>query len=348
MSTTLPTGGTVNIAAIAGPPLLACTLNAGLMGVLSVQTFIYYLAFPEDPWYTKTVAYTVYFIELAQMILVIISAFTMFADNFHNDSIFDEIGILWLVPPLTAIVTFIVQCYYGFRIRVVSRSFKVAGVIFVLSIIQLAGGLVVGHYAKREGKYSLLNTPRMLVVQGVSTGIWNLGSTVCDLIIAVYMIYYLSRIDTRMRQTKAVLRKIIRLTIETGALTTVIALVTFGLAMIPGNPMYYLVPMGIIGKVYANSLMVLINSRGDFHGFDTDTDDVGSCITPIDFVQEHTTMSQNFNTATILALQTTMGPRSISECSETGNSSPITEEDKEKTAAHFRGIKNNLQPSINT
>jgi len=31
--------------------------------------------------------------------------------------------------------------------------------------------------------------------------------------------------------------------------------------MIPGNPMYYQVPMGIIGKVYANSLMVLLNSR---------------------------------------------------------------------------------------
>ena len=29
----------------------------------------------------------------------------------------------------------------------------------------------------------------------------------------------------------------------------------------PGNPYYYQVPMGIIGNVYANSMLLLINSR---------------------------------------------------------------------------------------
>ena len=31
--------------------------------------------------------------------------------------------------------------------------------------------------------------------------------------------------------------------------------------MLPGEPSYYELPMGIIGKVYTNSMLVLINSR---------------------------------------------------------------------------------------
>ena len=35
----------------------------------------------------------------------------------------------------------------------------------------------------------------------------------------------------------------------------------FAFVIAPGNPYYYQVPMCIIGKVYANSMLVLINSR---------------------------------------------------------------------------------------
>ena len=72
--------------------------------------------------------------------------------------------------------------------------------------------------------------------------IWNVGSVLCDTIIAVCMTYYvgleflpfvfeeqsdlipclrwqLSRFDTIVKETQVLLKKIIRLTIETGSLT---------------------------------------------------------------------------------------------------------------------------------
>ena len=42
-------------------------------------------------------------------------------------------------------------------------------------------------------------------------------------------------------------------------LPAVIGIVSFALAMLSNN--YYQAPMGIIGKVYANSMLGLINSR---------------------------------------------------------------------------------------
>ena len=41
----------------------------------------------------------------------------------------------------------------------------------------------------------------------------------------------------------------------------VLAISSFVLTLLPGSPRYYQAVMGIIGKVYANSMMVLINSR---------------------------------------------------------------------------------------
>ena len=49
----------------------------------------------------------------------------------------------------------------------------------------------------------------------------------------------------------------------------VIGIVSFSLAMLPKN--YYQTPMGIIGKFYANSMLVLINSRMPLGSEETQT-----------------------------------------------------------------------------
>jgi hypothetical protein len=41
----------------------------------------------------------------------------------------------------------------------------------------------------------------------------------------------------------------------------VIGIISFSLAVFPSYSIYYQIPMGIIGKVYATSMLVLINSR---------------------------------------------------------------------------------------
>jgi hypothetical protein len=43
--------------------------------------------------------------------------------------------------------------------------------------------------------------------------------------------------------------------------SAVVGIISFSLAVFPRDSTYYQAPMGIIGKVYANSMLVLINSR---------------------------------------------------------------------------------------
>ena len=44
-------------------------------------------------------------------------------------------------------------------------------------------------------------------------------------------------------------------------ISAVIGIISFSLTLSPDHSTYYEVPMGIIGKIYANSMLVLINSR---------------------------------------------------------------------------------------
>lgn len=44
-------------------------------------------------------------------------------------------------------------------------------------------------------------------------------------------------------------------------ISAVIGIVSFVLAIFPSGSLYFEAPMGIIGKIYANSMLVLISSR---------------------------------------------------------------------------------------
>ncbi|KDR71254.1 hypothetical protein GALMADRAFT_797189 [Galerina marginata CBS 339.88] len=80
------------------------------------------------------------------------------------------------------------------------------------------------------------------------------------------MTYYLKRQDSEFKRTRVLLYSIIRLTIETGSLTAAIAILSLILVFLPGKPTYYQTSVAVLGKVYSNSMMVLLNSRMRIRG----------------------------------------------------------------------------------
>ncbi|KIP07575.1 hypothetical protein PHLGIDRAFT_70814, partial [Phlebiopsis gigantea 11061_1 CR5-6] len=102
---------------------LACLLNWGLYGSLSVQVYWYYVAFPRDAWFPQIIVYGVYALDTAQTIIVTDDVFNAYAKHFGNEKILDSVGMEWLaVPVLTSIISCIVQMYYGYRIKILSHS----------------------------------------------------------------------------------------------------------------------------------------------------------------------------------------------------------------------------------
>jgi hypothetical protein len=243
---------------IAGPLLLGSLLQWGLFGALCVQVYIYYLAFANDPLQRKILVYGVYAAELVQTILFTKMAFKQLAAGFGNLQTLDEMGLVWFaVPILSSSVEFVVQVFYAYRIRILAKSNLIPLVVVLFALIQLGGAIGQGIIAHQITLFSKFLVKKTLIL----TGIWNAGSAVCDIIIAASMTYYLSQWRTDSKPTQQLVHRLIHLVIETGILTATVAIINLSLFLIPGHPAYWETSIAILGKMYSNTMMVVLNNR---------------------------------------------------------------------------------------
>ncbi|KAF9527859.1 hypothetical protein CPB83DRAFT_367766 [Crepidotus variabilis] len=263
----------------AGAFLVGTFLNGILFGVLCVQTYMYYLAFPKDRPTVKGLVYVVFLIEIAETILFMAGSYHMIADGWGDNTVFTSRQVIWVMPltssigtqslltlhglPLTFLTLLVisaVQCYYAYCIKLISRTWMISVVIIAGSAVQLGAGMAKAQYWFTNG----IGSPG---VEGkIEDSIWHGASVFCDIIIASCMTYFLRKNFSDLSWTKRPVKRIIRLTIETGVVITVFTIICTGLRIgleTSYHVNYHRVFIAIIGKLYANSLLVLINSRID-------------------------------------------------------------------------------------
>ncbi|KAF8955987.1 hypothetical protein BDZ97DRAFT_1708653 [Flammula alnicola] len=245
--------------ALLRPLLMGHLLNWLLTGVLSVQVYMYHTSFPKDSKGTKALAYGVYLIEVVQTAFTAETAIHVFADNFGDLTVLNQIGTIWLaVPLMSALPAFISQTFYAYRVRILSQSKVLPLGIFLLSVVQLVSATLVTVLAFRAMVISDIFTARTIMVNTIC----NASSALCDILIAAAMTYYLSQGSSGIRQTNNLLSKLIRLIIGTGSLTAIIAIMNLILLVVAsGREFFFVITGGILGKLYSNSILVVLNSR---------------------------------------------------------------------------------------
>ncbi|KAJ7119158.1 hypothetical protein C8R44DRAFT_589731, partial [Mycena epipterygia] len=228
--------------------LVAGVLNWGLFGALSVQVYLYYQAFPNDRSATKWLVYIVYALELMQTIIVSHDTFATFGSGFGDVSALLDLHLTWFsVPVMSGLVAFIGQSFDAYRVFVLSKSY------FTPVLIVIVRTFTFSHL----GSFTMK-------CRSPSPAVWCGSSALCDVIIA----FQLSKHDTEFRQTRVLVSKIIRLTIETGSLTGMQSslqvfntVTTVGLFFGFRDRYYYATLANIIPKLYTNSILIILNSR---------------------------------------------------------------------------------------
>ncbi|KAK0459327.1 uncharacterized protein EV420DRAFT_1333741, partial [Desarmillaria tabescens] len=238
--------------------LVACLLHWGLFGTLSVQLYLYYLAFPNDRNFTKYLVYGIYIFEFTQMILVTHDAFAAFGYGFGDIVALTDMHFDWLtVPIMSGTVACVVQVFYAYRIFILSKSRIVPIFVICVSLTSSVGAIITGVYCFQAG--SLINLSSSKV--SIAVGIWCGASALCDIIIAVCMTYYLMRSKTGFRRTRILVTKLIRLSIETGTVTAVVSLLNLILFFTFPHQTFYTTPALILPTLYVNTVYMVLNSR---------------------------------------------------------------------------------------
>ncbi|KAJ7467581.1 hypothetical protein FB451DRAFT_1092766, partial [Mycena latifolia] len=247
-----------HIVEFSGPVLLADVLHWGLFGALTVQLYLYYEAFPNDRLPTKCLVYGVYAIELVETILITHDAFASFGYGFGSLAALTKIDFDWLdIPIMGGLVAFLGQSFYAYRIYVLSKSLFVPVLILIVSLTSTVGAFLTGAFSLEAGNLALLNNRRI----SAAGGVWCGASALSDIMIAVGMTYYLSKKITGFRQTHALVSKVIRLTLETGSLTALVAVTSLTLFFAFPSQAYYATAAGVLPTLYANCILVVLNAR---------------------------------------------------------------------------------------
>ncbi|KAK0222792.1 hypothetical protein EDD85DRAFT_1027972 [Armillaria nabsnona] len=237
---------------LSGPLVVAYLLHWGLFGTLSVQLYLYYLAFPKDRKSTKYLVYGGYIIEFVQTMLFTHDAFATFGYGFGDVEALTRVHFYWFtVPIMSAVVVCVGQVFYAYRIFMLSKSRIVPLFVICLSLTNSVAAIITGAYCFPTGSITELNNRKM----SISVGIWCVASALCDIIIA------LMRSNTGFRRTRILVSKLIRLTIETGTVTAVVVLLGLVLFFVFPHQTFYGTASAILPKLYANGILMVLNSR---------------------------------------------------------------------------------------
>ncbi|KAJ6573097.1 hypothetical protein DFH09DRAFT_1312360 [Mycena vulgaris] len=241
---------------ITGPTLLGILFNWGLMGVLAVQLYLFYEN-SKDRTAIRALVYGLALLDVLQTVMVTADAFHWFVYGFGNPLQLDEPFLnSWDVPVIDSVISLIVQAFYCWRIYFIRKGVVIPMLILLVSLSQFSGGILTGVRNYQVGHLSL---SRDYIV---AETIWLTGGAVADVAIAGVLSWILLSGRNNSRPAyKSMLSRLIRLIVETNALTAGVAVVAIGLFWgFPGTALVS-VPIAIIGKLYTNCLLALFNNR---------------------------------------------------------------------------------------
>jgi len=244
----------VDVIKLATPLLYGPLFNWGFYGALCVQIYVYGYNFPDDKRSVKFLAYFVFALETVQTALTGSDVHYWFLAGFGDverlkSSHYAPVDI----AIMDAIISLIVQEYFCYRIWTLNRKSWFCLIIAVNAVSQSIGAAWGGFRSVVVGKYA---------VSRAALYLWSLPSALADILIAGAMTLLLLRARAHeARFSKFVMIRVVRLTIETNALTASVAIASFVLFVAFPNEIYYTFTAGIIGKLYSNTLLVTLNNR---------------------------------------------------------------------------------------
>ncbi|KAJ7058558.1 hypothetical protein C8F01DRAFT_1148552 [Mycena amicta] len=245
-----------NFAPIVTSQLIGSLLNFFFAGVLVVQIYVYRLCFPKDSIFVKLLVYFVFLAVLVSAVLNAIDVQFWYAEGFGNIVSFaDPRNGRFYTPIMGSFIAFLVQAFFCYRIFIIKRTaWPISVLILIVSMTQCAGGMGCGiiAYMKHNGVHD--HTRDILIY------FWLVGGALADVVIAAIMSFLLLR-AAASRETRDMVKNVVRLIVETNVFSSVIAILGLLLYVAFPNTTYFVAPTMILPGIYANTLLVTLNNR---------------------------------------------------------------------------------------
>ncbi|KAF7361167.1 hypothetical protein MSAN_01148500 [Mycena sanguinolenta] len=253
---------------LAGPLFVGVVLNWALFGALVIQLYDYHSYFrTRDRLIVKILVHWVSTVEVVQTVFITHTAWWVLVRNWGISD-----GLPWTgtyIPILNGLASASVQAFYAWRIWQFEIRFldmfgikyavKMSAVVIVLTALtQFAAGIWVAIEFIRASR----NIADIALIRAPAET-WLIGSFVCDLLIAVVMVFLLMSVrrGSNNKRTMLMINNLIVNTVETGAITAVLALTELILYETSPNTYMHIAVEFVLGRLYCNVLLAALNGR---------------------------------------------------------------------------------------
>ncbi|PCH36441.1 hypothetical protein WOLCODRAFT_146265 [Wolfiporia cocos MD-104 SS10] len=197
--------------------------------------------------------------ECVQTGLVTAGGMQIYVYSYGNILSLIEVHNAWFaLSIMCGVIASTVESFFAWRIYQLSRSRILASIIIVLALAQLVASVVSG-VLEREARIAA-------DMQGASKNaatVWLSCAAAADVLIALSMVILLLRIKSGIASTDALIDRLVRMVVETGALTAGISILVIVLAFCGSlhKTLVYETPALILTKLYSNTFLTNLNSR---------------------------------------------------------------------------------------
>jgi len=261
MSSTWEVSG-INLGFQLGPLFLAHCFNWGLFGLLTLQVYMYYGSFVNDPCNHKTLVYTVYLLDAASIALSTYSGYWVFVTNWGNAAVFHGLGWSWAtVPASTGLIALIVQTFYAYRVFRVSQKKN----WFIPMLIIVLSGLSCGFSFAAANQVAHLQS--FTYIRLFIPSLWLSFGIAADFVVCCTLVYYFTITKVSSNLTNRLMIRLVRIVVETAIVTIVAAGIKMLLIFSRKDNMHLLFCL-LLPRLYSNALLGSLNSRSSIFGGD--------------------------------------------------------------------------------
>ncbi|KAJ7088037.1 hypothetical protein B0H15DRAFT_842123 [Mycena belliarum] len=242
-----------------GALLIGVFVSIFFQGILSMQAYIYYEAFPEDSLRMKALVGVVWILDFVHLILICQSVYHYLVTNWGNEA---ALGVTTIELDLhlifLSVATILCQGFFLRRVWIFSNGNRfLTGALLAacLTTVALDTSLTISTIS-----HDSLDTITSHDAGGEVIGVFAVGAAV-DLAIAIILCFYLQREPVTFGRTHFVVARVIAYTVATGLATSFVALACLVVYLVLPKTLIFLAIHFSLGRMYSNALLATINSR---------------------------------------------------------------------------------------
>ncbi|KAI0260751.1 hypothetical protein BC834DRAFT_831178, partial [Gloeopeniophorella convolvens] len=240
--------------------IIGMLLNLILYGFMFMQCFIYLTTYKKDALWIKIFVAYLFLADTVDTAFTAATLYDYLVKHFGEVDYLARASVLFDTDPaMTGIISCSVQLFFAHRVKKLTGYTWISVIISVMSIASLCGALGSAIAVNWWHDFADFQHFKVVVI------IWLVCASVADVMITSILVWFLRGKRTGFAATDDIIDRIVRLTIQTGLVTALVAVIDVVLFLATPKD-YHLLFNLPLSKLYTNSLMSNLNARGGWDG----------------------------------------------------------------------------------